>query len=360
MPRVIAVLTALLTASIALGADVEGFHNSLDDARKQAKESGKPMYIHFTTTWCGWCRRIENDTYKSETGGKALEGFVPVSLDCTVPRGEQPTAEKSKYIDLMRQLGGRGYPFLAILGADGTVYGTSSGYMPPEPFAQMLSDAAETAKELAAFRAKPEPADGGGLYYHVEGMRTYEPLQSIDEDKAEDYRRLAVTHAMKVYTWDPNDTSKVQKEFMPLYRAEAGSVLLSEHRQDKPVKGVRGKLPPREELLKVILDGDPANEDYILQDAYFTEAMHGLEQIGRDSSQNQRNEALARAETLLGTLTTNAKQLDMAQRVWFVLGKVREMQGKTDQAVVAYKKAVKADPESPGARQIKRMIETME
>ncbi len=356
MPRLTAAVTVLLAASISFGADVEGFHNSLKAARTEAKQAGKPMYIHFTTTWCGWCRRIENDTYKSEQGKKALKDFVAVSLDCTVPRGERPTGEKKQYIDLMRKLGGRGYPFLAILGADGTVYDTQSGYLPPEPFAVMLQDATDSAKELAEFRKNADSADGNSVEHHVEAMYVYAPLMSIDEDKAREYRELAAQHALTVLQWKKDHPDADVK---PASKAKAASVLLSEHRQEKLVAPLQGKVPSQEDLLKIVLENDPKNEELLLELAYFPQAMYGLEQIGRSSSDSEKNQALARAETLLDTLTANAKELEAGQRIWFVLGKVREMQGKTDQAVAAFNKAVEADPDSPGALQIKRMIEGM-
>ena len=44
----------------------EGFESVWSEAVKKATAENKPIYVHFTTDWCGWCRRIEEDTYADE------------------------------------------------------------------------------------------------------------------------------------------------------------------------------------------------------------------------------------------------------------------------------------------------------
>ena len=80
-------------------ADVKDFHTTYAGAVQAAKAQGKPLYLHFTTTWCGWCRKIEKDIYASPEGKKMLKNFVAASLDCTVPRGQKPTAEVQRNLD---------------------------------------------------------------------------------------------------------------------------------------------------------------------------------------------------------------------------------------------------------------------
>ena len=79
----IALLTVLLIAggvlmSLPSGASAKdhGFHTSWDAARKAARKEGKPLYVHFTTTWCGWCRKIEDEVYAHKEGREALKAFI--------------------------------------------------------------------------------------------------------------------------------------------------------------------------------------------------------------------------------------------------------------------------------------------
>ena len=130
--NVLAVVAILAFPAAVLAADVKGFHKTYAEAVKIAKAEGKPLYLHFTTTWCGWCRRIEADTYASDIGGKALKDFVPATLDCTVRGIANPPKDVLANRALMGRLGGSGYPFLAMLRHDGALLNTVGGYVKPE------------------------------------------------------------------------------------------------------------------------------------------------------------------------------------------------------------------------------------
>ncbi|RPI59478.1 MAG: DUF255 domain-containing protein, partial [Planctomycetaceae bacterium] len=79
------------TSAAAVGVGLEGFKTTYADAMAAAKSADKPMYLHFTTTWCGWCRKIEKDVYATEAGKKALADFVPATLDCTLDKAGKPS-----------------------------------------------------------------------------------------------------------------------------------------------------------------------------------------------------------------------------------------------------------------------------
>jgi len=124
------------------------FLDNLADAREQARQTGKPIFIHFTTDWCGWCRKIERDVYGSAQGAQALTDFIPVSLDCTV-RGKQGQALAAAQANkrLMDEYGGRGYPFLVVLAPDGTLLHKFSGYRPVGQFVEELNQARQKLQQ---------------------------------------------------------------------------------------------------------------------------------------------------------------------------------------------------------------------
>ena len=84
----------------------KGFQKTYADAQRLARESGRPMYLHFTILSSEWCRRIEQDCYAVEAGKKVLAEFVPASLDCTVAKDTQPTGEVRFNLDLLSKFGG--------------------------------------------------------------------------------------------------------------------------------------------------------------------------------------------------------------------------------------------------------------
>ena len=147
----LALVVAFATPAFAAG-NAPGFLDNLKDAKAQAKKENKLIFLHFTTDWCGWCRVIEKNIYSNKEGKEALKNFVKASLNCTK---KKPNA--AEYNKLMRELGGGGYPFLAILAPDGTPLKTQSGAAAMPAFKAMLKSAEanfETYKALKALEAK--------------------------------------------------------------------------------------------------------------------------------------------------------------------------------------------------------------
>src|SRR5439155_25358632 len=54
---------------------------ALADVLAQAKKEGKPVFIDFQTSWCGWCRRLEKDVYSQASVGDLMKAFVNVAYD---------------------------------------------------------------------------------------------------------------------------------------------------------------------------------------------------------------------------------------------------------------------------------------
>ena len=102
---------------------------------EKAKADKKPAMLFITTTWCGWCKKLAEDTFSNEEVVKALEGFTPVLVD-----GD---AEK----DIGVKFGVEGYPALRFLDAAGEVAGNVDGYLPPDQFLAKLK---EIQEKLAA------------------------------------------------------------------------------------------------------------------------------------------------------------------------------------------------------------------
>jgi thiol:disulfide interchange protein len=119
------------TSSPALAAKVEApkeivwLKGTLEEALEQAKKQDKLVFIDFWTTWCGWCKKLDHDTYTDpKVIAELNEHYVCLSVD----------AESKIGAPLAKRYSVSGYPTLLFLTTDGLVRERVAGYKPPESF----------------------------------------------------------------------------------------------------------------------------------------------------------------------------------------------------------------------------------
>jgi len=99
------------------------WYKDLASAIQDAEVKNKFIFIDFRTTWCGWCDKLEADTYSHPAvWDKLNELFVLCQLDGDVNR------------DLANKYGVTGYPYLVISDKKGNALFKSSGYETPSSF----------------------------------------------------------------------------------------------------------------------------------------------------------------------------------------------------------------------------------
>ncbi len=86
----------------------------------QARQEGKPVFIHFTTVWCGWCRRLEQEAYARDDVIALSRDFACVKVD-----GDRRP-------DLVRAHRIEGYPTLLFLDPQGREISRVPGYIPAD------------------------------------------------------------------------------------------------------------------------------------------------------------------------------------------------------------------------------------
>lgn len=130
------------------------------DVLAKAKAEGRPVFLDFTTEWCGWCRKLEKDTYTQAAVGEVMKGFVNVMVD----------AEKGEGPDLAKRYRVSGFPTLVIVDATGAEIDRIGGYRPPGPFTAEVKRILAGEGTLPALRKLhlEAPDDvGAGLAYGV-------------------------------------------------------------------------------------------------------------------------------------------------------------------------------------------------
>ena len=130
-----------------------------DAGLAQAKESGKPLMLFLTTTWCGWCKKLAADSFSDEAVAKELEAFVPVIVDGDVER------------DVIARFDIGGYPDVRFVTVDGQQLGHVGGYVPKAEFRAAIAAALRKApaSSLPAIHADPEAAKGLAVGQALDG-----------------------------------------------------------------------------------------------------------------------------------------------------------------------------------------------
>jgi thiol:disulfide interchange protein len=116
---------AILPISSISGAPLT-WHNDLTKGLSTAGRSNKLVLIDFYTDWCGWCKKLDRDTYTDPTVVSFLnQDFVCVKLDAE--DGGQGQAAAKKYAV-------RGFPAILVLEPSGKLVGSFYGYKSAQDF----------------------------------------------------------------------------------------------------------------------------------------------------------------------------------------------------------------------------------
>ena len=95
-----------------------------------AKQSGKPLMVDFWFEGCGWCEKLDKDTYTDAKVKELAQNFVCVKAD--MHGKDQATASK---------FGIRGAPTVVFLKSNGTEITRNVGYAPPSEFLSVMEKA---------------------------------------------------------------------------------------------------------------------------------------------------------------------------------------------------------------------------
>lgn len=128
----IALIAALLpsTATTVWAVDFQPTIEAAREAEAAATpEERKPIVLAFGAEWCGWCRKMELDTFPSPEVAAVADQFLWVKVD--VDENEALSARFRV----------RGLPHTFVLNGDDRVIGSHPGYLPADEFVAFLNEA---------------------------------------------------------------------------------------------------------------------------------------------------------------------------------------------------------------------------
>ena len=100
----------------------------LEQVQAMCRQTGKPAMLYFSTSWCGYCRKLERETLPSPIVGRHMAGYVNVRYD-----GESAVGRP-----LAQRFGVRGFPSLVRIDASGTMRGHFEGFDLPADFVRRI------------------------------------------------------------------------------------------------------------------------------------------------------------------------------------------------------------------------------
>ncbi|MCB9894180.1 MAG: thioredoxin family protein [Planctomycetes bacterium] len=187
------------TGSSDEGKSVEGEHaddeaepgiqflHNLEEAKKQAAESNKKLFIVFSTSWCGPCKLLKQKVWSSDVIAKRVDkDFVPVYLD-----GDKEAAAK-KLFEV------RAYPTIILAGSDCKLIARevgTGGKLTPEAWSMWIDEKLGQTGKLDELLAAVEknPKDAAALrgladaYYNLgrkeEAAKIYGQAEEIVEEE---------------------------------------------------------------------------------------------------------------------------------------------------------------------------------
>lgn len=115
-------LVLVIGALAAFGLEIQtppAAKDVLNEAKARATAEHKAIFVHFSASWCGWCKRLEAFLESKEIRPVFEKYFVDVKLDVQESdrnkKLENPGADA-----VLKQLGGpAGLPYHAFLDAKG-------------------------------------------------------------------------------------------------------------------------------------------------------------------------------------------------------------------------------------------------
>ncbi|OGC78449.1 MAG: hypothetical protein A2Z27_03715 [candidate division Zixibacteria bacterium RBG_16_50_21] len=121
---------------------------SYDKGLEVAKKENKHLVVDFYTTWCGWCKKMDKDTYTNSGVKKLLaENYVAVKLNAESPKSLSVNGKSLTERQVAQEYKVTGFPTTCFLKPDGEKIACLPGYAGPEHFSNVLSYIKDRAYE---------------------------------------------------------------------------------------------------------------------------------------------------------------------------------------------------------------------
>jgi thioredoxin-related protein len=134
-------LVVTITFTGTLRAQAVNWRNDVSAARREARETGKPLFLDFGTQNCGYCRQLDATTFRAPSVARMLnDSFIPVHIDADRER------------EFTNALAIHSYPTLVITDSQGKIINRKEGFCEAGAMMAFL----EPGRQLASAAPKPQ------------------------------------------------------------------------------------------------------------------------------------------------------------------------------------------------------------
>ncbi len=118
------------------------FRKDVDQAMAEARVEKARYYLDFETSWCGYCKQMDQFVYTAQAVVDATRDIVCIKVDGDERR------------DLVERFGVRGYPTGILFGPDGTELARFSGYRSVAQMTAFFGGAGGASGDMDAFLSR--------------------------------------------------------------------------------------------------------------------------------------------------------------------------------------------------------------
>lgn len=150
MKKIFLLSLILIFSALAIAKDPKW--KNFDDGMKQAKLSGKKVLIDVYTDWCGWCKKMDANTYSDKAISEYLEkNYIIIKLNAEANEKISYAGQSMSPAEFARGMGVNGYPATVFLKSNGDPITLLPGYAEADRFIHVLSFIAENQYEKKKF-----------------------------------------------------------------------------------------------------------------------------------------------------------------------------------------------------------------
>ncbi len=190
-----------LFSILCLANDENGirfFSGSWEDAKRESRKTGKPIFIDFYADWCGPCKWMERDIFTDEEVGEYFNAnFINMRIDA-----ERDELDLVEFIDL------EAYPTLVYFDSEGKILLKSVGALGVQELIESGEKAIKRPSVKSQFDEDPTNYDNLVLY-----------IETVDDDQAEE---LAIKYLNSLPTeeWRSSESWNLISGYITDFRSD--------------------------------------------------------------------------------------------------------------------------------------------